>query len=232
VSSVLVEAYDQLPQPRPGDDPDLLHAGMQAAMRAFRDRVRTRYSEGTLQRLLQTAPDNRSRRAAALALGLLGTFRGSNAALGAALLDEDGLVRKFAADALWEVWFRGTAPDHGVLLRQAAGLPDFAQALAALDDLIREAPDFAEAYNQRAVLYFRRGEYGRSAADCETVLRLNPFHFGAAAGLGQCHLRLNRPAAALRAFRQAVAIHPDLDEVARAVRRLEAALGTDPRDGD
>ncbi len=232
MSSVLLDAYAKLPQPRPGDDPDLLLAGTQAAMRAFRDEVRTRYSEGTLHRLLQTASDAGTRRAAALALGLLGTFRGSNAALGHALHDRDEFVRTLAADALWEVWFRGSAPDHGVLLRQAATLPDFAQAMAAFDDLIREAPDFAEAYNQRAILYFRRGEYARSAADCEAVLRLNPVHFGAAAGLGQCYLRLNRPTAALRAFRQAVAIHPGLDEVAHAVRQLEAALGSDPRDGD
>lgn len=230
VSSLLVEAYEKLPQPRPNDDPDLLQAGMQGAMREFRQEVESRYSEGTLQRLLQTSPDVLARRAAALALGLYGTFAGSNAALATALHDDDLLVRRLAADSLWEVWFRGNSPDHGWQLRQAANLQDFAQALAAFDDLIREYPDFAEAYNQRAILFFRRGEYIRSVADCETVLRLNPHHFGAAAGMGQCLLRLNRPQAALRAFRQAVDIHPGLDEVADAVRQLEAALGTDPRD--
>lgn len=232
MSSLLVDAYEKLPQPRLGDDPDLLMAGMQSAMREFREDVKSRYSEGTLQRLLQTSPENRTRRAAALALGLVGSIRGSNAALGKALHDDDSFVRKLAADSLWEVWFRGTAPDHGLLLRQAATLPDFSQAMAAFDDLIRESPDFAEAYNQRAILYFRRGEYVRSAGDCETVLRLNPFHFGAAAGMGQCYLRMNRPKAALRAFRQAVGINPNLDEVAIAVQQLEAALGADPRDGD
>lgn len=232
MSSLLVEAFEKLPQPRPGDDPDLLRAGVQEAMREFRDEVRSRYTEGTLTRILRSAADARARRAAALGLGLVGTFRGANAALGAALRDDDDHVRKLAADAIWEVWFRGSSPDHGWQLRQAAALPDFAQCLAALDDIIRDHPDFAEAYNQRAILYFRRGEFARSVGDCETVLRLNPYHFGAAAGMGQCHLRMNRPNAALRAFRQAVEIHPGLDQVADAVRQLEAALGTDPRDGD
>jgi tetratricopeptide (TPR) repeat protein len=220
---LLVESFAKLPQPRPGDDPDLLQAGIQAAMREFRDEVRQKYTEGTLQRLL-TDGDDLARRAAALALGFEGTMR-SNAALTAALRDDDPSVRQFAADSLREVWLRGEAADHGPRLQQALASPDHARVVAALDALIREVPDFAEAYNQRAVVYFQRGEFRRSAADCEAVLRLNPAHFGAAAGLGQCYLRLNRPRAALRAFRQALAIHPGLDEVREAVRELEAALG-------
>lgn len=221
--SLLVESYAKLPQPQPGDDPDLLEAGLQEAMRAFREEVLEKYTEGTLQRIL-TAGDNMARRAAALALGFVGTMR-SNLALAVALKDEDGPVRNNAEDSLWEIWFRGDEPDHGWQLQQAMTLPDHARALAAMDELIREYPDFAEAYNQRAILLFRRGEYRRSATDCETVLRLNPVHFGAAAGMGQCQLRMNRPRAALRAFRQALAIHPWMDEVRDAVRDLEAALG-------
>ena len=220
---LLVESFAKLPQPRPGDDPDLLQAGIQAAMREFRDEVREKYTEGTLQRLL-TDGDELARRAAALALGFEGTMR-SNPALAAALRDDDPSVRQFAADSLREVWLRGDEADHGPRLQQALATADHTRAFAALSELIREAPDFAEAYNQRAVLHFQRGEFRQSAADCEATLRLNPAHFGAAAGLGQCYLRLNRPRAALRAFRQALAIYPGLDEVRDAVRELEAALG-------
>lgn len=220
---LLVEAFAKLPQPRPGDDPDLFQAGVQQAMREFRDEVEERYTEGTLQRLL-AGGDELARRAAALALGFTGTMR-SAPALTAALKDDDAQVCRFAADSLREVWFRGDEADHGPRLQQALSAPDHARTAAALDALIREAPDFAEAYNQRAMLHFQRGEYRRSAADCEAVLRLNPAHFGAAAGMGQCYLRLNRPRAALRAFRQALAVHPGLDEVREAVRELEAALG-------
>lgn len=220
---LLVESFAKLPQPRQGDDPDLLQAGMHDAMRGFRDEVQEKYTEGTLQRLLVSG-DDMTRRAAALALGFVGTMR-SNLSLAAALKDDDPAVSKFATDSLWEVWLRGEEADHGWRLQQAINLPDHAQAVAALDDLISECPEFAEAYNQRALLYYRRGEYRRSVLDCEAVLRLNPVHFGAAAGMGQCQLRMNRPRAALRAFRQALAIHPGLDEVQEAVRDLEAALG-------
>ncbi|MGL4420242.1 MAG: tetratricopeptide repeat protein, partial [Gemmataceae bacterium] len=180
-------------------------------------------SEGTLQRLL-ICPDPMTRRAAVLALGLIGTME-SNTAVAEVLRDRDTLVRRFATDTLWEIWLRGGTVNDAWNLRQAMQLGDFSQTLAALDDLIREAPQFAEAYNQRAILFFRRGDFSRSAEDCKTTLRLNPYHFGAAAGMGQCYLKLKKPRAALRAFRQAVDINPSLDDLQEAIQALQAALG-------
>lgn len=220
---LLVRFYEQLPKPRPGDDPDLWAAGVQDAMREFRISVRNNYSEGTLIRLVNH-PDVRTRQAVALALGLTGTM-GCNAALASLLKDEDPLVQRFSHDAMWEVWLRGNSPDASRNLREALQLPDFSQSLAALDDLIDGSPEYAEAYNQRAILYYRRGEYARSIKDCEEVLRLNPHHFGAAAGIGQCYLRLKRPRSALRAFRLALDLYPGLDTVQEAVQALSAALG-------
>jgi tetratricopeptide (TPR) repeat protein len=222
-ASLLVELFDRLPGFRPGDDEDLWTAGLQEAVGEFRDAVRARYTEGTLQRLLAGADDANARRAAALALGLTGT-PAATPAVAAALHDPDRLVRRFAADALWELWFRAGTAEQNARLREAAREPNPTKARAELDDLVRQAPHFAEAVNQRAVWFFRRGEFARAAEDCEAVLRLNPHHFGAAAGMGQCLLKLNRPRAALRAFRQALAINPDLD-LYDTVRELEAEVG-------
>ncbi len=219
---LIVTFYQKLPQPSPTDDQDLWQAGVQGAIRGFRASIKNNYTEGTLQRLV-THADPLARQAAVLALGLIGTLS-SNAVIAAALKDDDWLVRKFAQDALWEIWYRGDNADHCWSLQQAMQLGDFAQTLAALDDLIREAPEFAEAYNQRAILLFRRGEFSRSVTDCKSVLRMNPFHFGAAAGLGQCLLKLNKPRAALRAFKQALDLNPALDDLRDAVRALREAL--------
>jgi tetratricopeptide (TPR) repeat protein len=217
---LLVELFDRLPVFRPGDDEDLWAAGLQEAMREFRAAVRKRYSEGTLERLLATSEDVKARQAAALALGLTGT-PAAVPTVAAALHDHDQLVRRFAADSLWELWFRSGTDEQNMRLREAAQEPNQVKARAELDDLIREAPAFAEVHNQRAIWFFKRGEFSRAIEDCETVLRLNPYHFGAAAGMGQCLLKLNRPQAALRAFRQALAINPDLD-LYDTVRALES----------
>lgn len=227
-AALLVELFDRVPEFRPGDDEDLWAAGARAANRAFGDAVRERYAEGTLQRLL-TSGDAKTRRAAVLAVGLTGTPASVPAAAGA-LRDADPLVRHFAADALWELWFRAGTDEQNQRLREVASEPDAAKARTELEDLLRAAPDYAEVHNQRAIWFFKQGQFARAVEDCETVLRLNPHHYGAAAGMGQCLLKLNRPRAALRAFRRALDINPNLD-LHETVRALESLGGDSPKPG-
>jgi tetratricopeptide (TPR) repeat protein len=218
---VLLELFDRLPPLDPGDDEELWAAGVQEAMREFRAAVRAQYTEGTLARLLHST-DTRTRRAAVLALGLVGTMA-SNAAVAGVLSDPDPLVRRFAPDALWEIWFRGGTREQNWELNQAVRQSDSAASRTILDRLIARAPNYAEAYNQRAIWFFKHGEFVRAVSDCETALLLNPYHFGAAAGMGQCYLKLKKPRAALRAFRQALQINPTLDHLHDTIRGLEEA---------
>jgi tetratricopeptide (TPR) repeat protein len=220
---MLLDLYRKLPKPRPPEDPELWAARLGPALERFRRAAAARYSEATLQRLLGSA-DAECRRAAVVALGLLGSMR-TNAAVAARLRDDDEAVRAFAADALWSIWFRGDSPRHHEELERLSRMSDARAKQTGLDALIRRAGDYAEAYNQRAVLFFRLGDFRRAVADCETVIKLNPHHFGAAAGMGQCYLKLKKPRAALRSFRTALAINPNLEDVAQAVRALEEALG-------
>jgi tetratricopeptide (TPR) repeat protein len=223
VPAAILEYYRRLPQLEPADDPDLWAARMHDALRLYRRDVSAKYSEGTLQRLI-THPQVETRRSAILALGLLGTMA-SNGALAVGLHDEDQKTARMAADALWQLWFRGGTEEQNADLQRLLHLPDFLQILAGLDELIREAPDFAEVYNQRAILYFRRGEFTRSIADCERALALNPFHFGAQSGMGQCYMKLRKPRAALRAFRQALQTNPTLIHLSETIDALERSEG-------
>ena len=102
----------------------------------------------------------------------------------------------------------------------------------ALDGLIAKAPEFAEAYNQRAIVLFKSEEWHKSILDCERALKLNPYHFGAASGLGRCFMEIGKHRAALKAFRNALRINPALGDVEEAVRALESALGEEGRRDD
>jgi tetratricopeptide (TPR) repeat protein len=191
----------------------------------FARRVRERYLEGTLQRLL-CSWDERLREAAAAALRLVGTMD-SNAALANSLHDEYVEVRELAEAALWAVWFRADDDLNNQELQRLARLiadKEYGKALTGLNALIARAPNFAEAYNQRAILYWHWSEYKRSLADCEEVIQRNPFHFGAQAGMGECLLRLRRPTEALKAFRLALLVHPHLQGVQDNVCALEQIL--------
>lgn len=224
---LLVEYYNELPQRDEDNELPVGGARLKKALEGFKARVTERYTEGTLQRLLHS-PDVHARRAAVLALGLIGSMD-VNKPVARMLHDADRMVRQMAAEALWSMWFRADAEHHDELQR-IVRLNNANKAIQNLSALIAKAPRFAEAYNQRAILFFRTGDYQRSIADCEVVLKLNPFHFGAQAGMAQCYMKLRKPRPALRAFRNALRIHPDLEGVEATIRALEDALGGDGRD--
>jgi tetratricopeptide (TPR) repeat protein len=162
-----------------------------------------------------------------IALGLQGGFEQSNAALGRALRDGDAVVRRWAEEALWSIWFRASTPENNRALQEVANLVGRGQigrAESLANRLIRNAPDFAEAYNQRAILYFHQGRFAESAADCRQVLSRNPCHFGALSGLAQCLLRLNHPADALKTLRRASRLQPYSEALREHVKLLEAQV--------
>jgi tetratricopeptide (TPR) repeat protein len=222
-TAILVEYYNELPEPHDGDEPKNWARRFDAALESYRKKVKARYNEGTLQRLLDS-PDSTTRRAAVLALSTLGTMN-CNHVVAARLHDDDPVVQRLAGETLWSIWFRGDTEANNRELKRLMQLRDLEQATAGLDALIKKAPTFAEAYNQRAIRSFQARDYPRAAADCEKVLQLNPHHFGAAAGLARCYLNMRRPKAALKAFREAYKIHPNLEGVEEAIRDLENALG-------
>jgi tetratricopeptide (TPR) repeat protein len=227
---LLVDYYNKLPERQANESPKESKARWQAALEKFKKRVGERYNEGTLVRLLE-AGDTRTRQAALTALGLLGTMD-ANAAAAAALHDDDAEVRQMAADTLWSLWFRADGEENGQELQRLLRMRDRDKALAGFDQLILRAPGFAEAYNQRAVLAFRMKQYERSIADCEKALQLNPYHFGAQAGIAQCYLQLRKHKAALKAFRSTLRLNPHMEGVAETIRALENALGEEGRKDD
>jgi tetratricopeptide (TPR) repeat protein len=222
-TALLVQYYQQLPEREPGEDAVTWARRLRAAVEAFRNLVTERYTEATLQRLLDST-QAQARRAAVFALSLVGTMR-SNPAVAALLRDDDAVVRRLAVDTLWSLWFRADTEANNQELQRVMRLRDPEKALAGFDALIRKAPQFAEAYNQRAILYWRLEEFDKSVADCVRVLQLNPYHFGAQSGMAQCYLKLKNPRAALEAFRSAYLLHPTMEGVAETIRALESALG-------
>jgi tetratricopeptide (TPR) repeat protein len=190
----------------------------------FRIRVSARYNEGTLGRILTSSPDVSARRAAVLSLGILGSFEQSNAALGRALRDADLAVRSMAEDALWAIWFRADTPEHNQTLEQVRHLirrEELKKAETVVTQLISETPKFAEAYNQRAIIFFLQGRYDESEQDCQQVLERNPYHIGALEGLAQCQLGLKRPREALKSLRRAAKLRPHNAALKESIHELE-----------
>lgn len=196
----------------------------------FRDRVAARYAEPTLCRILVSCPWPSARRGAVLALGVLGTFDGCNPLLGKAMRDIDPVVRLMAERALWIIWFRADTPENNQALEEVRALAAgdrLGEAIERASRLIRRAPRFAEAYNQRAIAHFKLGQYAQSAEDCRRTLILNPYHIGALGGLSQCQLELDQPREALKTLQRALRLQPHSQALSDTIRTLEARLESD-----
>lgn len=143
------------------------------------------------------------------------------------LRDESALVRNFAEQGLWLLWTRsGDAAIDALMAKatEAMQAGNYPSAITVLSDVIQRKPDFAEGWNRRATVYYLAGDLKKSIADCDQVLKRNPGHFGALSGLGQIYLQLEDEERALRWFRRALEVNPNMLSVEMSVRMLEERL--------
>ena len=126
--------------------------------------------------------------------------------------------------AIWQVWGESGKPTVDLFYQRgvrAMSVQNLDEALEFFDQIVELDPDFAEGWNKRATIYFLMGDYESSIADVERTLALEPRHFGALSGLGMINLRLDDPAGALAAFRDAIEVHPHLRGARFEIKRLE-----------
>jgi tetratricopeptide (TPR) repeat protein len=123
----------------------------------------------------------------------------------------DETLRDRATDQLWQAWFGQKGETGFKLLKRAQFLYEVGethQAENLLNETILTYPDFAEAWNRRAIFYYIQQDYDRSKTDCQQVVRLVPYHFGAWHGLGLCDAALGHYLEAIQSFRQALTLQP------------------------
>jgi tetratricopeptide (TPR) repeat protein len=94
-------------------------------------------------------------------------------------------------------------------------------ALDLLDVVVTLKPDFAEGWNRRATVFYVQQDFGRSLADIERTLALEPRHWGALSGLAIIQRRIGEDDKALTTFRRALEINPGLKNAKEAVDELE-----------
>jgi tetratricopeptide (TPR) repeat protein len=93
-------------------------------------------------------------------------------------------------------------------------------ALRLLDAVIEIKPEYTEAWNRRATVYFLKKDYGNSLADLGKVLTREPRHFGALSGLGLIMQDIGDDKRALDAYRKALDVYPRLKGVSDKVKSL------------
>jgi tetratricopeptide (TPR) repeat protein len=135
----------------------------------------------------------------------------------------DATSAKAIEDRIWAVWMVSTSDTCNLLMgrvKAATDAEDYDLALKLLNAVIDIRPDYVEAWNRRATLYYLKNDYGHAIGDIREVLTREPRHFGALSGLGQMLQEIGDDKDALKAYRDALAIDPHLEHIADVVKTL------------
>jgi tetratricopeptide (TPR) repeat protein len=155
--------------------------------------------------------------------GRIGTRFSLDTLFGALKIAPDEASAKAIEDRIWAIWNSSDSDTCNLLMsrvKDATDDKDYDLAIKLLDAVVTIKPDYVEAWNQRATLYYLNHEYGRALADIREVLAREPRHFGALAGLGLILQDIGDDKHALQAYQAALAIDPHLRNVPDVVKTL------------
>jgi len=124
-------------------------------------------------------------------------------------IDESRKIEKI----IWGVWNYSGLPEVDNLMAKGSSFlasGNHTDAIRIFDAVVALAPNFSEGWNKRATAHFLQKNFGKSMRDIAHTLRLEPRHFGALSGMGLILIEQGKNKAALKAFRLALRIHPNL----------------------
>jgi tetratricopeptide (TPR) repeat protein len=135
----------------------------------------------------------------------------------------DEMTAKAVEERIWAVWVVSPSDTANLLMtrvRTAVEQQDTDLAIQLLDAIIKIKPDYVEAWNRRATLYYMKKDYGHALADIREVLKREPRHFGALSGLGLILQDIGDDKQALEVYRRALAVYPRLQRIPDLVKSL------------
>ena len=130
-------------------------------------------------------------------------------------------------EEIWDAWLVSGSATVDIMMKRGLEYQeseDVQSARDMYDRAIAIKPDYAEAWNRRALLFFNDGKYDEAIADLESTLTYEPRHFGAWIGLGMIFESIDRPDAALKAYRKALEIHPHAAAAQQGEKRLSRVV--------
>lgn len=127
-------------------------------------------------------------------------------------------------DAEWSASGSATVDLMLLWAAKAAAQKNSGAALDLLEQAIILDPGYAEAWNRRATLNYQISDYGKSIADIQKTLILEPRHYGALMGLGMILEETDRKPQALEAYGKVLEIYPANKSAQDAVGRLSEEL--------
>jgi tetratricopeptide (TPR) repeat protein len=131
------------------------------------------------------------------------------------------------AGNIWQEWFKSGSASVDLMMKWAGDAVEakkYDVALDFLDQVIILAPTYPEGWNRRATVHFMMQNFGKSMADIERTLELEPRHFGALSGMAEIMKTTGRKELALDAYQRVLAIYPMMRSAQNEVSELSEEL--------
>ncbi len=129
---------------------------------------------------------------------------------------------------IWKIW--STHPDDNKLTSMLAVGSDFVnnkkyfKAIETFTKVIDLDPNWAEAWNKRATVFYIVGDFKKSQDDINKVLKLEKRHFGALAGQGLVNIKLENYEKAIASYEEAVKIYPSMNSPKIMIKQLKELI--------
>ena len=81
-------------------------------------------------------------------------------------------------------------------------------ALKIFDNILATDPEWSEAWNKRATVFFLMKQYTKSLSDIEKVLKIESRHFGALTGQARIFIKLQEYEKAIISLKKALKFYP------------------------
>jgi len=146
---------------------------------------------------------------------------------GALKLAPDDTTAKAIEERIWTVWTASRSDTANLLMmrvKTAIEAKDLDLAVTLLDGIVKIKPDYIEGWNRRATIFYMKKDYGRAIADIRQVLKREPRHFGALAGLGLILQDIGDDKQALEVYRRALKIYPRMERIPDIVKALQEKI--------
>ena len=132
------------------------------------------------------------------------------------------------AQQIWMLWStHPTDQKLTSLLDEGSRLVQDQQLNRAIDvftEAIELDPNWAEAWNKRATVFYMVGEFQKSQDDIDKVLELEERHFGALAGQGLVNIQLKNYEKAIMSYEKAQQIYPAMKSPTIMIERIKELI--------
>ena len=143
------------------------------------------------------------------------------------LSSDEPEITQLAAAGLWECWMNEAGSvarremERGI---EAMNAGELEKASGIFTRLMEKYPDWAEATNKQATVFYLQGHLSESIELCHRVVDSKPDHFGAWNGMAVCAIQTENWSLAFHAVQESLRLQPKSKTNLQLLRLVESRL--------